>query len=527
MITAAPLGDIMQQYCDEQSAARADFMDLSSCARMIVFQQSALDLAEQPDCADRMLVDCVMVIHVELHLRVDPAKIGHEAAEHARLIHPAQRDFRVIAPAQQFEKQRIGALVLANLRLDQLGVAPGLPHGFRVDLETVSLGQLEHFDQPHWVFGKPIVTGRFDPPAFDQIAVQFARFLTPAREESATRALAFELLIEVGEEHAGEIADTLHLQEIELHEALDGAFAGAVGEVHAVGDFALQIEGQAIFRTACDIVHVAAHSEQEPLGTAETAILLHREQADIDKLARTVGAVDVFADPVQRLEIAQTALSVFHIGFDDIAAVAHPLVPRIALGELLLEKITLAAADDLGPEPSARLFVQLLVAPYDPPFEQRGADRQVFACHLQCVGHGSAGVTDLQPEIPQQVQDRLDHLFAPRRALHRSQESNIDIGMRCHFGAAITANRLDREPFCRRAIGRGMDKFGHVIVDHPDQLIDQEGMAVDALVTCRRLLAEPPGQFFAPRIERMAQGIEHSQTRRLALFLCQGCNPFR
>ena len=74
-----------------------------------------------------MLIDCIMVIHVELHLRIDPAEIGHKAAKHARLVHPAQRSFGILAAAQQVEKQAIGAFVAADCQIDQLGIAPGLP----------------------------------------------------------------------------------------------------------------------------------------------------------------------------------------------------------------------------------------------------------------------------------------------------------------------------------------------------------------------------------------------------------------
>jgi hypothetical protein len=41
-----------------------------------------------------------------------------------------------------------------------------------------------------------------------------------------------ELLVEMREEHAGEVAHRLRVQEIMLHEALDRRGAGAVGIMH-------------------------------------------------------------------------------------------------------------------------------------------------------------------------------------------------------------------------------------------------------------------------------------------------------
>ena len=62
---------------------------------MVVLQLAALDRREQADRADRMLVDRIMVVHVELHLRDDAAEVGNEAAEHAGLVHPAQHQLGI------------------------------------------------------------------------------------------------------------------------------------------------------------------------------------------------------------------------------------------------------------------------------------------------------------------------------------------------------------------------------------------------------------------------------------------------
>ena len=57
---------------------------------MIVLQLAAFDRREQPDRPDSVLVDRIMMVHVELHLRDDTPEVGNEAAEHARLVHPSQ-----------------------------------------------------------------------------------------------------------------------------------------------------------------------------------------------------------------------------------------------------------------------------------------------------------------------------------------------------------------------------------------------------------------------------------------------------
>jgi hypothetical protein len=55
---------------------------------MFFRQLAALDGGEQADCPDRMLVDCIMMVHVELHLGHNASEVWHEATEHPRLVHP-------------------------------------------------------------------------------------------------------------------------------------------------------------------------------------------------------------------------------------------------------------------------------------------------------------------------------------------------------------------------------------------------------------------------------------------------------
>ena len=54
---------------------------------------------EHADGADQVLVHRVVVVHVELHHRHDPAELRHEAAEHAGLVHAPQRRLGVAAPS--------------------------------------------------------------------------------------------------------------------------------------------------------------------------------------------------------------------------------------------------------------------------------------------------------------------------------------------------------------------------------------------------------------------------------------------
>src|SRR3546814_6231978 len=82
MIAAAALGDVVQQHRDIEHAPRrfADMFEDAGRQRMIGLERAVLDLRQQADRADGVLVDRIMVVHIELHLRDDAAEIGHQPA---------------------------------------------------------------------------------------------------------------------------------------------------------------------------------------------------------------------------------------------------------------------------------------------------------------------------------------------------------------------------------------------------------------------------------------------------------------
>ena len=106
-----------------------------------------------------MFIDCVMVVHVELHLRDDTAEIGNKPAKDGRFIHPAQHRFRVARRRQNFEKKRVGPGVPSQYFVDQPGIPLGGAHGQRVDFQFMHICQMKYFEQAHGVLRKKPVIG--------------------------------------------------------------------------------------------------------------------------------------------------------------------------------------------------------------------------------------------------------------------------------------------------------------------------------------------------------------------------------
>ena len=305
------------------------------------------------------------------------------------------------------------------------------------------------------------------------------------------------------------MADALRLQEEVLHEPFDRAFAGAFGKLHPRGDFALDIEGQPVFGPPGNAVKVAADRPEKVLSLAEGTVFSGAQQTGIDQLRRAADVVDIFADPVERVQIAQAALALFDIRLDDIAAVPETLVALVSLGQLFSDVLPLGPGHHFGPEPALRLGKQGLIAPDIAPFEQRGADCQIGLGHPDHFIKAAARLADLEPQVPQEIEHGLDHLLAPRGLFTRCDEGDIDVRMRRHFAPAIAAHRHDRQPFARRTIARRIDRQRDVIVDQADQLIDQKGLSLGAHVPSRWLFQQPPGNLRAARRQRAAQQFNH------------------
>ena len=92
-----------------------------------------------------------------------------------------------------------------------------------------------------------------------------------------------------------------------------------------------------------------------------------------------------------------------------------------------------------------------------------------------------------------------------------------------HFAPAIAADRQDREPLAGTGVAGPVDVAGDVIVDHPDQLVDQEGLRLRAIVPGRGPRGEPPGDLFAAQGQCAAQQFHHLLARGGAAALLHQC----
>ena len=205
------------------------------------------------------------------------------------------------------------------------------------------------------------------------------------------------------------------------------------------------------------------------------------------------------------MQVAQAALTLLEVGLDDIATVAHPLVPRVAFGELVGDIGTGGAGDDVATETRPGRVVQGLIAPDVTRLQQRRADGQVGLRLADHLVERPRRVADLETEVPQEIQHGLDHLLAPRGLFPRRQEHDVDIGIRGHFAAAIAADRKQGQPLRRGRIGSGVQRGRGEIENQPQQLVGDESARRRCFQPARRVVVQAAAQFGAGIGQRGAQ----------------------
>ena len=401
--------------------------------------------------------------------------------------------------------------------VDEARFTVRLAHGVGVDFQFFGFGQLEYLDQPHRVLAKPVLGRCGDLAPVNAVTLQLPCLLFPAREEAAARRSGFELLVDMGQEYPGQGADPFGLQEVELHEPLYRALARAFGEFHPFRDTPLQVEGQAVFGTARQHMHVAAYGKEEVLRPPETAIFGRGEQADLDQFRRRAHAMDELADPIERMQVAQPAFAIFHIGFDDISAVAHAFVARVAFSQLLGHEGAFIAPHHLGRVAARTLVVELLIAPDIPPFEEGCANGEVAFRQPDRFVQRTGRMAYFETQIPQHIEHRFDDLLAPRRFLAADEERDVDVGMRRHFRPTVSADSHDRQPLRLGTVGAGIEMGGRVIVDHADQLVDHECETARILMPGGRFLFQAALELGPAFVERSLEQFYDMRTGFVAV----------
>ncbi len=188
-----------------------------------------------------------------------------------------------------------------------------------------------------------------------------------------------------------------------------------------------------------------------------------------------VVAGGILGDPEQGVQVAQAALAFLDIGLDDVARGAGLHVAGVAFGQLGGDEFIGAGAQAIAVHLVAQALGQVAVAGDEAMFQHGGHDGVVALRVLHRLVDGARGVADLQAQIPQGVEDELDHRFRVRGFLPGAQEQQVEVGIGRQFAAAVAAHGDQRQALAFGRIAGAIDVGQGEVPQRRDDFIGQPG----------------------------------------------------
>jgi hypothetical protein len=160
-------------------------------------------------------------------------------------------------------------------------------------------------------------------------------------------------------------------------------------------------------------------------------------------------------------------------------------VALLALGKLGLDerRRRTAPALDIAPEASPHLLIQSLVSGDPACLQQRGADHMICLGEADAVVDRTNRVSDLEAEIPKEVEHLFNDLLAARQDLVGNQEQQIEIRIGRQLAAAVSPDGNQRKGLTGRRVGRRIEMAHDVVIERADHLIDKQPVGPGRLHT--------------------------------------------
>lgn len=227
-------------------------------------------------------------------------------------------------------------------------------------------------------------------------------------------------------------------------------------------------------------MHVATDRPEEIGAAPEGAIFLRIEHAAFQQLFGIAYPVDVFRDPEQRVQIAQSALAVLDVRLDQIAGLAGAAMAFLTFRKFRGDEFGGSALHHFRIETRYQFIIKGLIAGEKARLQNGGADGHVAARLPDRFIDRAGGMSDLQPHVPQTIEDRFGNLFAPGGLFVRKNEQQIDVGLRCHQAAAIAAGGHHRHALGPSRDRRMIEVLGRGGEQHADDFILHDAQPLGA-----------------------------------------------
>ncbi len=152
----------------------------------------------------------------------------------------------------------------------------------------------------------------------------------------------------------------------------------------------------------------------------------------------------------------------------------------LALGELGGDEFRGSALHDLLVVARGELVEELAVAQEVACLQQAGADGHVGLGLPDALGDRACGMADLEPHVPQAIEDRFGDRLAPGSLLVRQQEQEIDVGAGGQHAAPIAAGGDDRHVLRFGQVLGGIEMLGRELEQYADDLVLHEAEPLGA-----------------------------------------------
>jgi len=295
------------------------------------------------------------------------------------------------------------------------------------------------------------------------------------------------------------------VQVVVAHELLDPERGLVVPVAEALRDLRLHVARENVVLVAGQKVQLVADAPEEGERLLGQALLARGDDALLGQLAERPRAELRRPEPHRGVDVAEPAGGLLDVRLADVRRGAVLAIALVALGERGLQELgKVAAVDVLGEHaseaveeaPRAREVARLL---------HGGPARKVGAGDRDAVRERAQAVPDLEPEIPERVQDLLRDPLHEGAQVAVVDHHHVDVRRRVELGAAVAAQRDEHDRARGEPLGDGVG--GDQTEQRLEDAVDQARVALHGGEPRRAALVQHPERPEAGR-EGVAEELE-------------------
>ena len=206
------------------------------------------------------------------------------------------------------------------------------------------------------------------------------------------------------------------------------------------------VEQQTVLAATGHGVQREADLPEEALRSLEPPHFGGRQEAEGGELVEGLGAEVALGDPGDGLDVAQSTRTCLDVGFQVVGGVVRLGVPVGLLADLGLEEF-FDRPEVRGGECLGHPRGERSVSGHAARLDEGGHHAHIAGGGFRALGDGAHAVTDLDADVPQEGDERLERR-APRLVERgRHQDQDVDIGGGVQLAATVATHRDERPIF--------------------------------------------------------------------------------